>query len=173
MLLIRSRPNDQQTFSDYLNDLGMKNGFSDIETFKKFLKNSSKEMYYIYSADSVDIFRVISGLYIELGIDQIEVSDVMQIQCFKCLDRYPKVWSWDKIAEYPCVGPDAYTSQKYEQLQQAFKTKNKEEYCGLIKCSISKLGLNTSSLSDRIYFADLISEGALSSKKYGLRKEYL
>lgn len=37
MLLDRSRPNAQQKFSDYLNDLGKKNGFSDIQTFKKFL----------------------------------------------------------------------------------------------------------------------------------------
>ena len=36
MLLDRSRPNAQQKFSDYLNDLGKKNGFSDIQTFKKF-----------------------------------------------------------------------------------------------------------------------------------------
>jgi hypothetical protein len=42
VLLDRSRPNDQQKFSDYLNDLGKKNGFSDIQTFKKFLINSSK-----------------------------------------------------------------------------------------------------------------------------------
>lgn len=42
MLLDRSRPNDQQTFNDYLNDLGKKNGFSDIKSFKKFLINSSK-----------------------------------------------------------------------------------------------------------------------------------
>lgn len=172
MLLDRSRPTDQQTFSDYLNDLGMKNGFSDIKSFKKFLINSSKKRYYIYSADSVDIFRVISGLFIELGIDQVEVSDVMRTQCFKCLDRYPEMWSWNKIAENGCIGP-TFTSKKYNQLQQVFKTNSKEEYCGLIKCSMSKLGLNSSPLSDRLYFADLIPEGTLSSKKYGLRKEYL
>lgn len=172
MLLDRSRPNDQQTFDDYLNDLGKKNGFSDIQTFKKFLINSSKKRYCIYSADSIDIFRIISGLYIELGIKQVEESDVMRSQCFRCLDRYPENWSWNKIAEYPCVGP-TFTSKKFEPLQQLFKTKNKEEYCGLIQCSMSKLGLNTSPLSDRIYFADLIPEGTLSSKKYGLIKKYL
>ncbi len=172
MLLDRSRPNDQQKFSDYLNDLGKKNGFSDIQTFKKFLINSSRKWYCIYSFDSIDIFRVISGLYIELGIDRVEESDVMRSQCFRCLDRYPENWSWNKIAEYPCVGP-TFTSKKIEPLQQLFKTKNKEEYCGLIQCSMSKLGLNTSPLSDRIYFADLIPEGTLSSKKYGLIKKYL
>lgn len=172
MLLDRSRPNDQQTFSDYLYDLGKKNGFSGIKSFKKFLINSSKKRYYIYSADSMDIFRVISGLFIELGIDQVEKSDDMRSQCFRCLDRYPGNWSWNNIAEYPCVGP-TFTSKKYEPLQQLFKTKNKEEYCGLIQCSMSKLGLNTSSLSDRIYFADLIPEGTLYSKKYGLIKKYL
>ncbi|WP_287907757.1 hypothetical protein [Acinetobacter sp.] len=172
MLLDRSRPNDQQTFDDYLNDLGKKNGFSDIQTFKKFLINSSRKWYCIYSFDSLDIFRIISGLYIELGIDQVEASDVMRSQCFRYLDRYPENWSWNKIAEYPCVGP-TFTSKKYEPLQQLFKTKNKEEYCGLIQCSMSKLGLNTSPLSDRIYFADLIPEGTLSSKKYGLIKKYL
>ena len=172
MLLDRSRPNDQQKFSDYLNDLGKKNGFSDIQTFKKFLINSSKKRYYIYSIDSINIFRIISGLYIELGIDRVEESDVMRSQCFRCLDRYPENWSWNKIAEYPCVGP-TFTSKKIEPLQQLFKTKNKEEYCGLIQCSMSKLELNTSPLSDRIYFADLIPEGTLSSKKYGLIKKYL
>ena len=172
MLLDRSRPNDQQKFSDYLNDLGKKNGFSDIQTFKKFLINSSKKRYYIYSIDSINIFRIISGLYIELGIDQVEESDVMRSQCFRCLDRYSENWSWNKIAEYPCVGP-TFTSKKFEPLQQLFKTKNKEEYCGLIQCSMSKLGLHNSPLSDRIYFADLIPEGTLSSKKYGLIKKYL
>ena len=172
MLLDRSRPNDQQKFSDYLNDLGKKNGFSDIQTFKKFLINSSRKWYCIYSFDSIDIFRIISGLYIELGIDQVEESDVMRSQCFRCLDRYSENWSWNKIAEYPCVGP-TFTRKKFEPLQQLFKTKNKEEYCGLIQCSMSKLGLNTSPLSDRIYFADLIPEGTLSSKKYGLIKKYL
>ena len=172
MLLDRSRPNAQQKFSDYLNDLGKKNGFSDIQTFKKFLINSSKKWYCIYSFDSIDIFRVISGLYIELGIDQVEESDVMRSQCFRCLDRYSENWSWNKIAEYPCVGP-TFTSKRFEPLQQLFKTKNKEEYCGLIQCSMSKLELNTSPLSDRIYFADLIPEGTLSSKKYGLIKKYL
>ena len=96
----------------------------------------------------------------------------MRSQCFRCLDRYPENWSWNKIAEYPCVGP-TFTSKKIEPLQQLFKTKNKEEYCGLIQCSMSKLELNTSPLSDRIYFADLIPEGTLSSKKYGLIKKYL
>ncbi|HFG6842930.1 hypothetical protein U2E19_04755 [Acinetobacter baumannii] len=172
MLLDRSRPNDQQTFSDYLNDLGKKNGFSDIKTFKNFLINSSKERYCIYSADSIDIFRVISGLFLELGIDQLEVSDGMRPKCFKCLDRYPENWSWNKIAEYGCVVP-TFTSKTFELLHQAFKTKNKEEYCGLIKCSMSKLGLNTSPLSDRLYFADLMPEGTLYSKKYELIKEYL
>ena len=172
MLLDRSRPNDQQKFSDYLNDLGKKNGFSDIQTFKKFLINSSKKWYCIYSFDSINIFRIISGLYIELGIDQVEELDVMRSQCFRCLDRYSENWSWNKIAEYPCVGP-TFTSKKFEPLQQLFKTKNKEEYCGLIQCSMSKLGLNNSPLSDRIYFADLIPEGTLSSKKYGLIKKYL
>ena len=172
MLLDRSRPNAQQKFSDYLNDLGKKNGFSDIQTFKKFLINSSKKWYCIYSFDSINIFRIISGLYIELGIDQVEESDVMRSQCFRCLDRYSENWSWNKIAEYPCVGP-TFTSKKFEPLQQLFKTKNKEEYCGLIQCSMSKLGLNNSPLSDRIYFADLIPEGTLSSKKYGLIKKYL
>ena len=172
MLLDRSRPNDQQKFSDYLNDLGKKNGFSDIQTFKKFLINSSKERYCIYSIDSIDIFRIISGLYIELGIDPVEESDVMQSQCFRCLDRYPDKWSWSKIAECECVGP-TFTSKKFEPLQQLFKTKNKEEYCGLIQCSMSKLGLNISPLSDRLYFADLIPEGTLYSKKYGLLKTYL
>ena len=172
MLLDRSRPNAQQKFSDYLNDLGKKNGFSDIQTFKKFLINSSRKWYCIYSFDSIDIFRIISGLYIELGIDQVEESDVMRSQCFRCLDRYSENWSWNKIAEYPCVGP-TFTSQKFEPLQQLFKTKNKEEYCGLIQCSMSKLGLNNSPLSDRIYFADLIPEGTLSLKKYGLIKTYL
>ena len=173
MLLDRSRPNDQQTFDDYLNDLGKKNGFSDIKAFKKFLVNSSKKWYRTYSVNNLDRYRAISGLFLELGIDQKEVSDIMQIQCFKCLDRYPEIWSWNKIAEYECVGPEAYTSKTCEPLQQAFKTKNKEEYCGLIQCSMSKLGLNTSPLSDRIYFADLIPEGTLSSKKYGLIKKYL
>lgn len=172
MLLDRSRPNAQQKFSDYLNDLGKKNGFSDIQTFKKFLINSSKKWYCIYSFDSINIFRIISGLYIELGIDQVEESDVMRSQCFRCLDRYSENWSWNKIAEYPCVGP-TFTSKKFEPLQQLFKTKNKEEYCGLIQCSMSKLGLHNSPLSDRIYFADLIPEGTLSSKKYGLIKKYL
>ena len=60
-----------------------------------------------------------------------------------------------------------------EDLIVDFKTKNKEEYCGLIQCSMSKLGLNNSPLSDRIYFADLIPEGTLSLKKYGLIKTYL
>ncbi|HAB42727.1 MAG TPA: hypothetical protein DCE70_04065 [Acinetobacter sp.] len=172
MLLDRLRPNDQQKFSDYLNDLGKKNGFTDIQTFKKFLINSSKKRYYIYSIDSINIFRIISGLYIELGIDQVEEPDIMQTQCFRCLDRYPENWSWSQIAEYPCVGP-TFTSKKYEPLHQLFKTKNKEEYCGLIQCSMGKLGLNTSPLSDRIYFADLIPEGTLYSKKYGLIKKYL
>ena len=98
MLLDRSRPNAQQKFSDYLNDLGKKNGFSDIQTFKKFLINSSKKWYCIYSFDSINIFRIISGLYIELGIDQVEESDVMRSQCFRCLDRYSENWSWNKIA---------------------------------------------------------------------------
>ena len=127
MLLDRSRPNDQQKFSDYLNDLGKKNGFSDIQTFKKFLINSSRKWYCIYSFDSIDIFRVISGLYIELGIDQVEESDVMRSQCFRCLDRYSENWSWNKIAEYPCVGPTK-KKKKFEPLQQLFKTKNKEEF---------------------------------------------
>lgn len=172
MLLDRLRPNDQQKFSDYLNDLGKKNGFTDIQTFKKFLINSSKKRYYIYSIDSINIFRIISGLYIELGIDQVEEPDIMRTQCFRCLDRYPENWSWSQIAEYPCVGP-TFTSKKYEPLHQLFKSKNKEEYCGLIQCSMGKLGLNTSPLSDRIYFADLIPEGTLYSKKYGLIKKYL
>jgi hypothetical protein len=90
VLLDRSRPNDQQKFSDYLNDLGKKNGFSDIQTFKKFLINSSKNGIAPILLTAFDIYRIISGLYIELGIDQVEVSDVMQIQCFKCLDRYPE-----------------------------------------------------------------------------------
>ena len=172
MLLDRSRPNDQQTFSDYLNDLGKKNGFSDIKTFKKFLINSSKEWYCIYSADSIDKFRVISGLFLELGIDQIEESNVIRPKCFKCLDRYPEDWSWNMIAEYGCVG-STFTSKKFEPLHQAFKTKTKEEYCGLMKCSMSKLGLSASALSDRLYFATLIPEGTLYSKKYGLIKKYL
>ena len=140
--------------------------------FSGRLLNSSRKWYCIYSFDSIDIFRIISGLYIELGIDRVEESDVMRSQCFRCLDRYPENWSWNKIAEYPCVGP-TFTSKKIEPLQQLFKTKNKEEYCGLIQCSMSKLGLNTSPLSDRIYFADLIPEGTFSSKKYGLIKKYL
>lgn len=172
MLLDRSRPNDQQKFSDYLNDLGKKNGFSDIDVFKSYLITSSKERYHIYSANSINVFRIISGLYIELGIDQLEVSDVVRPKCFKCLDRYPQEWSWNKIAEYECVG-STFTGKKIESLQQAFITKNKEEYCGLIKCSMSKLGLSTSPLPDRFYFADLIPEGTLSSNKYGLRKKYL
>ena len=158
MLLDRSRPNDQQTFDDYLNDLGKKNGFSDIQAFKKFLINSSKKWYYTYSVNNLDRYRVISGLFLELGIDQIEVSDVMQLQCFKCLNRYPEVWTWGEIAKYPCVGPEAYTSKTFEPLQQAFKTKNKVEYCGLIKCSMSKLGLSTSLLPDGFYFADMASK---------------
>lgn len=158
MLLDRSRPNDQQTFDDYLNDLGKKNGFSDIQAFKKFLINSSKKWYYTYSVNNLDRYRVISGLFLELGIDQIEVSDVMQLQCFKCLNRYPEVWTWGEIAKYPCVGPEAYTSKIFEPLQQAFKTKNKVEYCGLIKCSMSKLGLSTSLLPDGFYFADMASK---------------
>ena len=157
MLLDRSRPNDQQTFDDYLNDLGKKNGFSDIQAFKKFLINSSKKWYYTYSVNNLDRYRVISGLFLELGIDQIEVSDVMQLQCFKCLNRYPEVWTWGEIAEYPCVGP-TFTSKKFEPLQQLFKTKNKEEYCGLIQCSMSKLGLSTSLLPDGFYFADMASK---------------
>ena len=172
MLLDRSRPNDQQKFSDYLNDLGKKNGFSDIQTFKKFLINSSRKWYCIYSFDSIDIFRVISGLDIEFGIDCVVESDGRGARGDRGRDRYPENWSWNKIAEYPCVGP-TFTSKKIEPLQQLFKTKNKEEYCGLIQCSMSKLGLNTSPLSDRIYFADLIPEGTLSSKKYGLIKKYL
>lgn len=173
MLLDRSRPNDQQKFSDYLNDLGRKNGFSNLNVFKSYLITSSKERYHIYSANNINIFRVISGLFIELGIDLIDVSDVVRPKCFKCLDRYPQGWSWNKIAEHPCVGVDAYACKKNELLQQAFKTKNKEEYCGLIKCSMSKLGLSTSSLPERFYFADLIPEGTLSSNKYGLLKTYL
>ena len=172
MLLDRSRPNDQQKFSDYLNDLGKKNGFSDIQTFKKFLINSSRKWYCIFSFDIFVFFFFFFCFYFELGIDRVEESDVMRSQCFRCLDRYPENWSWNKIAEYPCVGP-TFTSKKIEPLQQLFKTKNKEEYCGLIQCSMSKLGLNTSPLSDRIYFADLIPEGTLSSKKYGLIKKYL
>ena len=88
----------------------------------------------------------------------------MQIQCFKCLDRYPEIWSWNKIAEYECVGPEAYTSKTCEPLQQVFKTKNKEEYCGLIKCSMSKLGLSTSPLPDGFYFADLASKEELMKR---------
>jgi len=172
VLLDRSRPNDQQTFIDYLHDLGKKNGFSDIKTFKKFLINSSKERYCIYSVHSVDIFRVISGLFLELEIDQVEVSDVTRPKCFKCLDRYPANWSWNKIAKYGCVG-QTFTSKKFEPLHQAFKTKNKEEYCGLIKCSMSKLGLNTSLMSDRLYFSSLIPEENLYSKKYRLIRKYL
>lgn len=164
MLLDRSRPNDQQTFDDYLNDLGKKNGFSDIKAFKKFLVNSSKKWYRTYSINNLDRYRAISGLFLELGIDQKEVSDIMQIQCFKCLDRYPEIWSWNKIAEYECVGPEAYTSKTCEPLQQAFKTKNKEEYCGLIKCSMSKLGLSTSPLPDGFYFADLASKEKLMKR---------
>lgn len=158
MLLDRSRPNDQQTFDDYLSDLGKKNGFSDIKTFKKFLINSSKKWYCTYSVNNLDRYRIISGLFLELGIDQIEVSDVLQLQCFKCLDRYPKVWAWSEIAKLPCVGPEAYTNKIFEPLQQAFKTKNKIEYCGLIKCSMRKLGLSNSSLPDGFYFADLASK---------------
>ncbi|MFW1808731.1 hypothetical protein [Acinetobacter ursingii] len=77
MLLDRSRPNDQQTFDDYLNDLGKKNGFSDIKAFKKFLVNSSKKWYRTYSVNNLDRYRAISGLFLELGIDQKEVSDTM------------------------------------------------------------------------------------------------
>ena len=172
MLLDRSRPNDQQKFSEYLNDLGKKNGFSDPNVFKSYLIASSKEHYHIYSTNSINVFRIISGLFIELGIDQLEASDIVRPKCFKCLDRYPQGWSWNKIAENECIA-STFTGKKIEPLQQAFITKNKEEYCGLIKCSMSKLGLSISPLPDRFYFADLIPEGTFSSKKYGLRREYL
>ena len=45
MLLDRSKPNDQQGFGDYLNELGYKNGFGDIRLFKIFLAKSSKRKY--------------------------------------------------------------------------------------------------------------------------------
>ena len=60
MLLDRSRPNDQQKFSEYLNDLGKKNGFSDPNVFKSYLIASSKEHYHIYSTNSINVFNLSS-----------------------------------------------------------------------------------------------------------------
>jgi hypothetical protein len=155
MLLDRTRPNEQQGFGDYLSDLGKKNGFSDIKRFKLFLFNSSKKRYYVYCSYS-RLVRIISGLFIELGIDQTEDAGVERPQCFRCLNTEPKSWVWDTPEEWRCQQMLDF-SDLFKSPREKFRT-NREDFCGLMRCSAKKLGLDFSPVKEGLYYADILSK---------------
>lgn len=155
MLLDRSKPNDQQGFGDYLSDLSYKNGFNDVGRFKRFLINSSKKKYYVCCSYS-GLVRIISGLFIELGIDDVPSAVVQRPQCFRCLYMEPKNWDWDLPDKARChqlVSVRGLFDSPRNQFQD-----NRASYCGLMMCSVKKLGLNFSPLKEGLYYADILSK---------------
>lgn len=155
MLLDRSKPNDQQGFGDYLNELGYKNGFGDIRLFKTFLAKSSKRKYHI-SCTYSGLVRIISGLFIELGIDQTEDHESARPQCFRCLNTHPQSWIWEVPGEHRCQQILFYTDV-FKPPRDKYQT-TREEFCGLMMCSAKRLGLNFSPLKEGLYYADILSK---------------
>lgn len=155
MLLDRSRPNDQQGFGDYLSDLGMKNGFADVKCFKLFLIRSSKKRYRVHSKYN-SVFWIISGLFIELGLDQEELLDCKKPQCFSCITDNPKNWSWRFLANR-CKWLTAQQKMFYPPYDKS-KTGGIEKFCGLMQCRVSSLGLDFSPRKAGLYYADVHSK---------------
>lgn len=155
MLLYKCRPNELQGFGDYLKELGYKNGFSNVKKFKKFLANSSKRTHYIYCSYS-GLVRIISGLFIELGLDHPVSDGIQRPQCFGCLNQEPKHWN--------CTIPDLARCEEIRHYchlidtpRDEFQSK-RENYCGLMMCSTKKLGLNFSPAKEGRYYADILSK---------------
>ncbi len=155
MLLDRSRPSEFQGFGDYLSELGRKNGFNSIARFKRFLFNSSKNKYYVCSTYS-RLARIISGLFIELGIDKSVDDGIERPQCFRCLNTQPKKWIWEVPGENRCE-EILYWNDLFNPPREKFKT-SREDYCGIMMCSSSRLGLNFSPQKMGLYFADILSK---------------
>jgi hypothetical protein len=154
MLLDRSMPNDQQGFGDYLSDLARKNGFCSVGKFKRFLIDSANRRYKV-SSNYANLTRIISGLFIELGIDQVSSPDVTKPQCFRCLTAEPKGWVWSVVGQAKCseiVKNYSLFSPCQENL-----IADRSEYCGLMICSARKLGLNFLPSKEGRYFADIFS----------------
>jgi len=155
MLLDRTRPKECQGFGDYLCDLGKKNGFADVKKFKQFLVNSSKKRYYVCSSYS-RLVRIVSGLFIELGLDQAAGSDCAKPQCFRCLNMQPNSWTWDAPDEVRCRQLISYRDL-FKPPRDKFRG-NREEFCGLMMCSVKRLGLNFSPRKEGLYYADQYSK---------------
>jgi len=156
MLLDRSKPNGCQSFGDYLNDLGRKNGFSDLNRFQLFLINSSSRMYYVHPTYKLT-FQVISGLFIELGLDQAEMSDCAKPQCFLCVRGEPKNWVWKVPSKRRCKEQRTWHGHFFKSPRERFRT-DREEFCGVIKCSLSRIGLDFSPEKAGLYYADMFSK---------------
>ena len=155
MLLDRTRPTRDQGFGDYLNDLGKKNGFINIRKFKIFLINSSKKKYYVYCSYT-SLISVIVGLFIELGIDQIGSSGCAKPLCFRCLNTVPVSWVWIAVDESRCKELIYYWNFGLPP-KDKFRG-DREEFCGLMKCSVSRLGLDFSPKKEGLYYADQFSK---------------
>lgn len=155
MLLDRSRPDESQGFGDYLSELGCKNGFSDVGRFKRFLFNASKNRYYVCCSYS-KLTRIISGLFIELGIDKGENDGVEHPQCFRCLNTQPKKWKWEVPGEQRCQ-QILFFNDLFKPPRDKFKTTSREEFCGLLMCSADRLGLDFSPRKMGLYYADILS----------------
>lgn len=156
MLLDRSRPNHKQTFGDYLNDLGKRNGFANIRRFRSFLMESSKNKNSLYFFYYRPIYHVIGGVFIELGLDSQNESNCPDFLCFGCLNyTKPKDWVWVteskvhlKCSDYSLKG----------QLLDGDVQKHKEKFCGIIKYSTDRLGLNFTPKEAGLYYADIYSK---------------
>ncbi len=155
MLLDRTRPSEDQGFGDYLNDLGKKNGFINIRKFKIFLMNSADKKYYVYCSYS-SFVKVIVGLFIELGIDKIGSPDCAKPLCFGCLNTLPVNWALITASESRCRKVISFWNGC---LLPGYEVSgDREEFCGLMKYSVSRLGLNFSPKKEGLYYADQFSK---------------
>lgn len=154
MLLDRPRPVEDQGFGDYLSELAYSNGFKDVGAFKQFLETSSVRKYGIFGTYG-RLLRIITGLFVELGIDGIPSGEGPRPLCFRCLNMIPANWNWSVITDAQCQDKLSFPMQ-IGMVPGSFQG-NRANYCGLMMCSVKKLGLNYSPSKEGLFYADILS----------------
>lgn len=194
MLLNRSKPKNNQSFGDYLEELGKRNGFRDIRSFKQYLKNISKKHYFM-NCVNLHIVRAITGLFLELGIDQKQNSDCQKYLCFGCLDIEPKEWDWRRRSLYEFVDEKVWKFAEMtihgqwgypEFCERSFMRAGipgddpeavRNQHCGISLFSTKSLGLDLDSRAEGLFFGDIYSrserEEMVVKKIYPTYKAFL
>ena len=154
MLVYRARPSEQETFGDYLSSLGEKNGFSDVRAFKSFLANSSREHYQIGCSYNM-MMRIISGLFVEIGLHDAKAPQEGRRLCFACVNTIPQRWDWSLPEVEWCQ--TCFNSRTFFYNWDEELVNKREDFCGLMRCSVKWLGLDFSPKKEGLYFADILS----------------